>query len=349
MTVRVPSWRATKDIGIAADLVEEVGRVFGYDHIPPVAPTVVVARPDRNAKKKFEAKVRDELALATGLDEVQTYSFDDDAFLQRAGLATGDRVRMVNAISSEMPCLRAELAPHLVMVLEKNARTFAEVGVFEVGRVFVPVAGALPEQPTWLGALIASTGEAPADAVWFRRGKAVLSALARAVERAEPVLVAGGVAAAWAHPVRQARLLLDGAPVGVLAELSPRLLHRLGVAHHGVVLELDLDRWRASEERPVRYRPLAKFPSVFRDFAVVVGREVPAETLRQAILGADERVAEVAFQSVYTGPGVAEGDKSLAWSVTLRDPARTLAEGDVREAEGAIWAAVAALGGRGRA
>lgn len=348
LTVTVPTWRATKDIGIADDLVEEVGRIFGYDNIPPVAPLVLVARPDRNAKKKLETLVRQRLAHAAGLDEVQTYSFDDDVFMARAGLAVGERVRLMNAISSEMPCMRTELAPHLVAVLEKNARAAESVGVFEIGRVFLPVAGALPQQPTTLGVLMAETA-ASEGSRWFRRGKALLASLAESVERVVPEVVRGGVDKGWAHPVRQARLVVEGAEIGRLAELHPGLLHKLGLAHTGVVLEIDLDAWRASKVAPIKYRPLPKFPSVFRDFAVLVPKGVEAGAVKAAIGTADQRIVEVAFQSLYVGAGVPEGEKSLAWSVTLRDSARTLGESDVREVEERVWAAITGIGGRPRA
>lgn len=349
LRVTVPSWRATKDIGIAEDLVEEVGRVFGYDHIPPAAPFVPVMQPDRNAKKKAERAVREVLTQAAGLDELQTYSFDDDAFLARIGVVPTERVRLINAITTEEPCMRAAIGPHLLKALDTNARGFETVGVFEIGRVFTPVAGALPTQPTTLGALFAST-LAGAD---FARGKALVAAVAAAIERPMPDVVQGGVsgiAAGYAHPVRQARLVLDGRTIGVIAEIHPLVLHKLGVKHTGVFFELDLDALRAAAPAPIRYRALPRFPAVFRDFAVVVPRALPAGDVGKAIAqAAPELIADVAFQSVWRGPGLGDDEKSLAWSVTFRHPQRTLTDAEAREAEAKIWSALTAIGGRPRA
>lgn len=359
LTVVVPSWRATKDIGIADDLVEEVGRIYGYDNIPPQAPLVPVARPERNAKKKLEHAVRAHLTMACALDELQTYSFDDDAFLAKMGVTPAERVRLVNAISSDEPCMRTHLAPHLVKALDKNARANEDIGVFEIGRVFLPRGPELPHQPTTLGALVA-TRQSPTPA-WagFHWGKAIVQSLARAIERPMPRLVAGAVSLAWAHPVRQAALVLQdsggaehgpGATVGYLAELHPLVLHRLGIEHVGFVFELDLDAWRAARAAPTGYRPLPRFPAVFRDFAVLVPAAVPAETLREAIARAEPTLVEaVGFESVYSGAGVPEGDKSIAWSVTFRHPERTLTDAEVRQAEAKIWSSLATVGGRQRA
>jgi len=349
LAVTVPTWRATKDIGIAEDLVEEVGRVFGYDNIPPVAPLVPVMQPDRNAKKKFERAARAALTGAAGLDEVQTYSFDDDAFLSRIGLSPGERVRLRNPITTEEPCMRTALAPHLLKVLDKNARGFDAIGVFEIGRVFTPRAGALPDQPTTLGVLVADVAGSGASS-WFLRGKALLQGLVATLERHVPELVPGRVTHPYAHPVRQAALVLEGREIGMLAELHPLVLHKLGVKHTGFMLELDLDALRASSVAPIRYRALPRFPAVFRDFAVLVDKSVPAGVVGAAITGAaPELIADVTFQSVWSGPGIPETDKSLAWSVTFRHPERTLTDAEAREAEGRIWAAVTAIGGRARA
>jgi phenylalanyl-tRNA synthetase beta chain len=348
LAVTVPSYRATKDIGIVDDLVEEVGRVFGYDNIPPEAPIVPVSRPDRNAKKKFEARLRDYLSQAVGLDELQTYSFDDDAFLAKMRVTPPERIRLRNAISSDEPCMRTHIAPHLLKALEKNARAHTEVGLFELGRVFLPRYPELPHQPTTLGVLFGSTA-AVEGATHFARAKAIAEGLARALERHAPSLVQGGVALSWAHPVRQARLLIGDAVVGYVAELHPLVLHHLDLRHTGFALELDLDALRASPVAPSGYRALPKFPSVFRDFAVVVPKSIEAGTIAAAIATCDALVADVTFQSAYAGAGVPEGHKSLAWSVTLRHADRTLTEGEIRAVEQSVWSALEALGGRPRA
>lgn len=351
LDVLVPTYRATKDIRIREDLIEEVGRVYGYDNIPPAPPSVALSPPDPNARKRFEHATRDYLSGAAGLDEIQTHSFDFDPLFRTLGMEPGSRLTLKNPISAEMPALRRSLVPGLLGVLEKNARAFDVINVYEIGRVFHPrtdsgaaVSGEpssdepLAVQPTMLGMLVAEPGHDPRDARLFFDLKGVLSGLASRIARAVPDVAQGKVTAPWAHPARQARLLLDGRVVGVIAELHPLVRERLDVRQRAAVVEFDLDAWRATGELPLGYRRLPRFPAVFRDFAVVVPDDVPAGSVQRAIFAAEpERIAEVAFQSVYRGPGISAGEKSLAWSVSMRHPDRTLADPEVREIETAIW------------
>jgi len=348
--VTVPTWRATKDISIPEDLVEEVGRVFGYDNVPPAAPVVTLDRPDRNARKKLERTARLHLSLTAGLDELQTYSFDDDAFLARAHIPpAAARVTLKNPISQDEPALRTSLVPQLVAALDKNARGFDAVRVYEIGRAFDPAratADGLPAQPTMLALLVASTTAPAAAGGWFREARGLLEGLCRALERTLPTLAPGGVAHAWAHPVRQATLQVDGATVGHLAELHPRTLAALGLRHTGAVLELDLDALRASTPAPLGYRHLPRFPAVYRDFATVVPGGAASASIAQAIARASALVTDARFLSVFPLP---DGTKSLAYSVTFSAPDRTLTDVEVKGAEELIWAAIAQAGGARRA
>ncbi|MCB9787278.1 MAG: phenylalanine--tRNA ligase subunit beta [Deltaproteobacteria bacterium] len=345
LEVTVPSFRATKDIAIEADLIEEVGRSFGYDHIPPQPATVILTDPHPNHQKLTERAARIYLAKTAGLDEVLSYAFDFDPLLERIGAVPAERLRLVNAISAEMPALRTALGPGLLGVLEKNARREDAIGVFELGRVFLPgpTPDALPHQPTTLGGLVAEVAaEEDPDAALFARLSGVLRGLAPAVQRTPLRLVQGGVAWPWAHPVRQARLMLGEATLGYVAELHPATQRALDVRQRAALFELDLDAWRESPRAAVAYRPLARYPSVYRDFAVVVAEAVRAEAVADAIEAAlPGLVRDVSFQSVFRGAGLPGGQKSMAFAVTLGLDDRTLTDADVRAAEEAIWTSLA--------
>ena len=178
----------------------------------------------------------------------------------------------------------------------------------------------------------------------LERREQLLGGLCRAVGRAGITFEQGGVDHPWAHPVRQARLIAaSGEVIGYLADAHPSVLHALDLGHRAALFELDLDAWRATEEAGALYRPLPRFPSANRDFAVVVDEAIRAADVEAAIRDAHpSRVREVIFQSVYRGGGVPDGRKSMAWSVTFLDEETTLADADVRDLEQAVWAALAA-------
>lgn len=339
LNVRVPTFRATKDIAIEMDLVEEIGRFYGYDNIPPQHPSVSLSKPHPNLRKQFERKARHFLSGPGGFDEVMTYSFDFDPLLAKISSTQGERLVLKNPISKEMPALRTALAPNLLQLLQKNDHHITHGRFYEVGRCFEPRAGALPHQPVMLGALLAdSTSGANEGGRLFFALKGILESLAVAIERPAIHLVQGDAEKPWTHPVRSAHVYSGATCLGYVAEVHPQTLRALGVSFQAAYAELDLDLWRSLTVEGRSYSPLPRFPAVFRDFAVLVGESVRAEEVRQAIFAADRaRITDVTFQSVYRGAGVAAGQKSIAFSVTLRHAKRTLSDAEIRELESAIW------------
>lgn len=344
LMVGVPSFRATKDVGIEADLVEEIGRSIGYDHIPPAPPRVVLTKPHPNAWKRFERAAKTWLAQGAGLDEVMTYGFAFEPLLERLGAVPEDRLRLRNPISTEMPALRRHLGPNLLGVLEKNARRFERVDVFEWGRVFETArdADGLPVQPVTAGVLVAETG----GAGLFARAKGIVEGLLAAVERPAPSFLAGGVEHVWAHPARQARIEAGGAPIGYAAEVHPLALSRLDASHPAAILEIDVEALFRLPVSGSPYVPLRTLPEVYRDFAIVVPRTRAAGEVEAALRSASERIAGARFQSVFELP---PDEKCVAFAVTMYRDDRTMTDAEIREVEERVWAAVRAIGGRPRA
>ncbi|MEC9073226.1 MAG: hypothetical protein VX938_12620, partial [Myxococcota bacterium] len=266
-----------------------------------------------------------------------------DPLLDRIGARPAERLEVRNAISSEMPGLRTHLGPNLLGVLEKNANEEERVRVFEIGRTYQVerTEEGLPKQPTTLGAMVARRDDQEGPEL-FMELKGILQGLGRAVGRVRLDLSQGGVEHPWAHPVRQATLSCEGQTIGALYEVHPLTLHQLDLPHGAALLEVNLDLWREGPGLPVSYRPIPRYPAVFRDFAVVVAEDVTGAQVEAAIhSAAPDRVEAVRFQSLYRGGGVPEGQKSMAWAVTLRWEDGTLGESEVKTLEAAIWSALA--------
>jgi phenylalanyl-tRNA synthetase beta chain len=345
LIVTVPTWRATKDISIGADLIEEVGRSYGYDNIEPQPPAVTLSKPHPNKQKYFERAARSYLTQAGGLDEVLTYSFDSDPLLEKIDAMPENRVLLRNAISAEMPAMRTSLGPNLLGALLKNERREDRIRLFEIGRVFRPSEGTdtLPHQPTTLGAIIGQKGAKGIETIGlFPVMKGLVLGLGKALSRELPRLVQGGVEVPWVHPIRQAQVFVGDACIGYIAEAHPRTLHQLDVQHGVAMMELDLEAWRAQTERPNDYTPLAKFPAVFRDFAVVVDESVRAGAVQAAIQSVDAvLIKDVEFQSAFRSEDLGQDRKCLAWSITIQHRDRTLQDTEIRGLEEQIWATLA--------
>jgi phenylalanyl-tRNA synthetase beta chain len=148
LTVQVPSFRATKDVRIAEDLVEELGRHYGYQRIRSEAPLVAARPPHTPPARLLERALRSALVQGAGLTEVLLYGFDDEAARGRLGLEDGPRVGVRNPISHDLRSLRRSMGPNLIAAIERalghgdgrqEVEKGLQVGLFELGRVFLPV------------------------------------------------------------------------------------------------------------------------------------------------------------------------------------------------------------------
>ena len=355
LTVTPPSWRP--DLTDPADLVEEVVRLAGYDDVPSVLPTAPPGRGLTDRQRRRRAVGR---ALAEfGYVEAPSFPFVGTAALDALGLAGDDPRRQVvlvrNPLSEEEPALRTTLLPGLLAALTRNlSRGLRDVALFEHGAVFpggerspaplpgvdrrpddetlAALLGAVPEKP-WHVAVALSGHREPRG--WWGQGRPAV--WADAVQAARRVAEAAGVQltvragerAPW-HPGRCAELLVDGRVVGHAGELHPRVCAALDLPARTAVMELDVD---ALPPAAVPVGPhLSSFPPVFVDLAFVLAEEVQAASVEASIReAAGELLEAVRLFDVYTGPQVGEGRKSLAYSLTLRAPDRTLSGEEAAE------------------
>lgn len=327
--VTVPSHRY--DLAIEEDLIEEVARVIGYDHLPG-DPNPVETRIGAWPEGRLPAgRVHDALR-ARGFTEAITYSFvsaHTDAVLS-GGAAT---VAVDNPIADHMAVMRTTLWSGLVEVLRHNAaRGQARLRVYEIGLQFHPAGDAEVHQPRVLAGLAAGpvvpeqwgTDHAAID---FYDIKADLQALAgltgrtlRTTADVHPAL----------HPGRSARVWLGDQAVGWLGVLHPAVVRQLDLPRDAVVFEIGLDAL-IDGQAPV-YQPLTDQPAVRRDLAVVADEAMPAarlvETLREAGVPALQRIDVF---DVYRGAGLPDTSKSVALSLIFQDKSRTLTDREVDE------------------
>jgi phenylalanyl-tRNA synthetase beta chain len=355
LTVTPPSWRP--DLTDPADLVEEVVRLAGYDDVPSVLPTAPPGRGLTERQRRRRAVGR---ALAEfGYVEAPSFPFVGTAALDALGLAEDDPRRQVvlvrNPLSEEEPALRTTLLPGLLAALARNlSRGIRDVALFEHGAVFpggerspaplpgvgrrpddetlAALLGAVPEQPWHVAVALAGDREPRG---WWGRGRPAV--WADAVQAARRVAEAAGVELTvragertpW-HPGRCAELLVDGRVVGHAGELHPRVCAALDLPARTAVMELDVD---ALPPASVPVGPhLSSFPPVFVDLAFVLDQAVPAAAVEESIReAAGDLLEAVRLFDVYTGPQVGEGRRSLAYSLTLRAPDRTLSTAEAAE------------------
>ena len=330
------------DIAIEADLIEEVGRVYGYANIPASlssAPVSVVVRPEA----EFSLDTARQLLVDRGYQEAVTYSFVApevaEVFAPRR-LA----IELANPISADMSEMRTSLWPGLVQVLKHNlARQQPRVRVFESGLTFVKDDGGIVQDPK-LGGLIygnvvAEQWGMAARRVDFFDIKADLELVLRQVADADEFRFESAVHPAL-HPGQSARVTRKGEPIGWVGLLHPAAQKMLDVPKGVFLFEVDLLPLRLGEIPA--FRPLSKFPSIRRDFALVVGEDVSYQAVLDCIRdAAPPIVTDIKLFDVYTGENIDSGLKSLALSLILQESSHTLTDTEVERASELVLTALA--------
>ena len=313
-SVTVPSWRATKDIATKDDLVEEVGRMVGYDSITPRAPLVPAAVPPGNPARRFQHEVRN-LFVDNGFTEVYNYSFLSEASVRAFGFDPAALIRVTNPIASNQELMRASLLPGIWKNITDNARHRESFRLFEIGQEIHRREQGLPEEIPHLVAAL------------YDRQDGGIFELKRVAECLLPgALTVPAEALGYEHPARAAGIHWKGAVVGRLFELHPRFVE----TGRAAILDLDLRLVESLSTDRTKYTPIRRYPSSAFDLSVVVPLRELAGKLEAAIAGfAGPLLESIEFVRQYAGPPLAEGTKSVSFRLTVGSPERTLSSDEI--------------------
>lgn len=334
----VPTFR--QDITREIDIVEEVGRSFGYQNLPMTLPNV-----SQQGKDSREGLFRDRLRrilMSSGGQEVLTHSVVDSGLAEMAGKGA-ECVKLRNPLSEDLDSMRTALIPNLLGVIQRN-QSFgtSDICIFEVGKVYyrnseqeigekLSVAGAIA------GSAWRSKWNLPEDALDadFFLCKGVVESLMDAlgvgpVEYAtceDPLL----------HPTRAARVLIGGKPVGIVGEVSPGIKESLDLRERSYVYELDFLALMEAAPKVLKYHQLPRYPGLSRHIAVVVGDTVSYAQLEQIIRSSGQGVIEdVTLLEVFKGEQIGAGRSSLTVSMLFRSLEKTLTDEEVTAVLGEV-------------
>ena len=327
-TTTSPSHRF--DIAREEDLVEEVLRIHGYDTIDSRVPIVPLPLGRARVGELLDARLKD-LLVDLGYAEAITYSFIDPKIADLLDPG-GDPVSVVNPVSSEHGVMRTSLLPGLVAALGNNlSRQAARVRLFETGQCFRKEGDDL-QQVTLCGGILFGPREAEGWA--HNRVPVDFFDVKGDVER---LFALGGLGVGYAsasdpvlHPGQSAVVLVEGEPAGRFGRLHPEVETVLELPSGVFVFELEGDAVLARRRR--RHGSVSRQPSVRRDLALVVDREVQAASIESIVrtrLG--EILAEFTFFDVYGGEGIDSNKKSVAIGLTFQHRSRTLTDTEIAQ------------------
>jgi phenylalanyl-tRNA synthetase beta chain len=364
LRVLVPTWRS--DVTQAADIVEEVARVIGYESLPERLPTGQTTPVQRDPSYALQRAVRSILTGAGGWETV-TYVAISDEDLRRPdperSHSTGvypvelsTLVRLRNPLQADRSILRPTLLPSLLETAAENLKHERTVRLFETARIYLPSEAELPREVNALGIVLAGQREplgrfsaADKSELDFFDLKGIVETLLSRL--GVNTVRFGRIDSTALHPGRAAALVSGDQQIGILGELRPDRALAFGIETPRVaVAEIDLDALRGiANPIPVSVS-VPRFLPVEQDFAIVVDEEMPAADVEAALrAGAGPLATTVTLFDIYRGPQTGENRKSLAYRVTFTAPDRALTDAELGKVRERIARSLRKIGGELRA
>lgn len=330
---RPEGWRVTPpsfrfDIAIEADLIEEIGRVHGYDHIPRRSPSMTMELQPESESLVDVERVKD-ILVDRGYQEAITYSFVDGA--KQALIEPGiEGLPLKNPISSDLAVMRTGLWCGLLDAALRNSnRQQSRIRLFEAGLRFARRGGEIVQEKSLAGLAMGSAYEEqwgePRRPIDFFDMKADVEAILRlSGHEADAVFVPGEHPAL--HPGQSAVIMIGGqARLGWLGMLHPRLEKELGIETRVYLFELDQSL--LLQRQIAAFKSLSRFPQVRRDIAVIVDQQVKAGELVACVRRqSPSLIRQIMIFDVYQGQGITAGKKSIAFGLILQGDAETLTD-----------------------
>lgn len=334
-----PSFRV--DISRPEDLMEEVARLFGYNNIPTTFPQMPAT--GRLSTKEIHLRNRTRLLMkGLGFREAINYSFAHRQSADHLRLNTDDPrrrfVNILNPLTEDQAAMRTSLVPGLLQTMHYNfAQQIKNLRIFEVGKVFIgKESQQLPQETEMLAGLWTGSRY---DASWhgqdtpcdFYDIKGVVEHLLNALQIDDVQFSRlPHNECTYTRPGYSAQILCDQNSLGLVGQLHPEVLANFDLEQAAFLFELNFDNLLPLLKDTTVFRPIPKFPAIFRDITVIVNKTIEAqEIISTALKQSPELVEDVSLLSVFEGKPIATGHKSVSLRVTYRSAQKTLEDEDV--------------------
>lgn len=341
-----PSFRI--DIEYKADIAEEIARIYGYNNIPSSA-FRGVAEAEYTPEQKFKRKVQNNM-VALGCFEIATFSFVSPKHFDKIKLAPDSALRNVeriaNPLGEDTSVMRTTTIPSMLEILSRNYNNRNESArLFEIGKEYIPTCpDKLPSEPDRL-TIGMYGGEAD-----FYELKGIVDILLNSVGVKECEFAraadsdAFGEARAF-HPGRSAVILKDGKAIGILGEIHPEVSANYEIGSRTYIAKLNIPDMFEASETEISYKPLPKFPATTRDLSLLCDDSLPAGDIEKTIKKAAGKLLEkVTLFDVYKGKQIADGKKSISYSISMRSHDGTLTDEQADSVMKKVLKALEAIG-----
>lgn len=329
ISTTIPTYRL--DISIEADLIEEIGRLYGFHNIESKALRGKLTRGQKPYAKVIENKAKD-ILKGLGYNEVMTYSFISPKAYDKINISQDSSlkkyIKLLNPLGEDYSVMRTTLIPNMMDLLSRNYnRKVESIFAYEIGNIFIPKTLPVEDLPTEKKYLsIGFYGHEDfyhlKETIEMLLNNLGIKNLDYTREEDNPIF----------HPGRTANIILDGKVLGTLGEAHPDVCENYDIDTKVYIGQIDFDMIVKEANFDKKYKPLPKYPSIKRDIAVIVEKEVLVGDIEKIIRNhGKELIEKVELFDVYTGDQIPDNMKSIAFSIVYRSLEKTLEEKQINE------------------
>jgi len=338
LEVTVPSWRATGDVSIPEDLVEEVSRIYGYDNIKPSMPDVPLDVPEINFERRYERRLKNIMTGNLAFMETYNYSFVNKAEVEYFGFEVENHIALKNYLSEDQSLLRTSLIPNLLKNVVDSQRFYSDFKIFELGRVFLKKEGEYDraigskEQIPWQHKILSGVVVEKENSEPFYKAKGVVESLLDQLDLNYYFKEIDYSLPAWVETSRTLEIFVKGEAMGSVGEISNFTKSKLDIDGAVGYFELDFTKLAEAITDKKKYKEIPKYPAVLRDLAVLVGSETNWEDIKKEVKKAGGKLVEkIDLFDVYDGDKIESGKRSLAFHLEYWSAEKTLESAEVDE------------------
>lgn len=339
LKVTIPTFRATKDINIEDDLVEEIARMHGYEKIAPALPSLPIRLPQENRERILKHAARQIFSLGLGFIETNHYSFYGKAEIRKAALPEELHLKLDNPLTEDQTHLRISLLPNMLKSAALNLYHRKNFKLYEIGRTYIKTGEYFPREEKFIGAIVASAEKKSAELFYDALG-ALETFLEKFGAKVEMVVIENPPP--YAHPSVCAAAKADGQKIAAVFEIHPRILKNFGIEKTQVAaFEINFTKLVAAGREGHIYHPLPQFPGIEIDVSVLVSKKTPAKEIHELIAKCDHAlIANLKLIDAFEHESFGRDKKSLTFRVLLQSPDRTLADSEMKIVQERIFSAL---------
>ena len=332
--LQVPSYRATKDIAIAEDIVEEIGRVYGYDNIQPIAPKLDIKPLEEDPKHILRKKIREVFSVSLGFHEVYNYSFNGTEQLEKLQFKIEDHVKLRNPLSKDQEYLRTSLIPNMLDAASKNLRNFSKFNLYELGKVFLKNPN---NEKEFLCAFIVE--KKPQSPLFFEaKTYAEIMLQKIGITDFEMRLANDNeITENFYHPGRTAVIAQRKITIGYVSEIHPSILQDFNINAKISFIYIDFEALSQVNHKKDKFKDIAKYPHVPFDVSVIVDKRTYVSDVIKTIEKVNKQlIRDINLFDIYEGTNLPENKKSFAFTINFYSKERTLEPGEIRDLQNNI-------------